>query len=135
MSKVNFGTTQETLTDEQKAKLEEILAKYDPENLSDEDRKAMMDEMRAAGLPRSRETFQMLKDAGFQPPKPPTGQGMPAGLGQTTSSGDTDMRSQLMDMIEKLKSGTLSEKDFLSQITQWGRNLSTSTGNLFDQSV
>ena len=54
------------MTGEQKAAMQEILSKYDPENMSRADRKALFDELKAADIPRGRESREILKEAGFE---------------------------------------------------------------------
>ena len=63
------------LTDDQRTSLEEILAKYDPENMTKEEMESLRTELREAGIPRCREVGQAMKEAGFAPPE---GQGDPA---------------------------------------------------------
>lgn len=54
------------MSGEQKAAMQEILSKYDPENMSKTDRKALFDELKAADIPRGKESREILKEAGFE---------------------------------------------------------------------
>ena len=61
MSKVG----QTLMTESQKTSFQEIISKYDPENFSQKDFEAMGEELRQAGIGRTREVKSMLEDAGF----------------------------------------------------------------------
>jgi hypothetical protein len=63
-------TQSRTLTDEQKTQLEEILAKYDPENMTESDKKALVEELRSANIPPCKATFEAMEAAGFTRPTP-----------------------------------------------------------------
>jgi hypothetical protein len=56
------------LTDKQKALIAAIIAKYDPNNFSLEDRISMMAELRAAGIPPCLELRAILHREGFKAP-------------------------------------------------------------------
>jgi hypothetical protein len=56
---------QTRMTEGQKSSFQEIISKYDPENFSQNDFKAMEGELRQAGIGRTREAKSMLEDAGF----------------------------------------------------------------------
>jgi hypothetical protein len=134
-----FAQKQTSLSDEQKATLEEILAKYDSENLSDEDAKALMDELKAAGIPPCKDTFEIMKAEGFTPPKPPEGQGPPPpppsdGSNQTSSL-TSEQKTQLMDLIEQLKNGEISEDSFLTTLNQMASSGLLSSGSVINQTV
>lgn len=77
------------MTDSQKTSLQEIISNYDSDNFSQKDFEAMEDELKSAGIGRTREAKSMLEDAGFDitqyakngpgagqgPGGPPQGQG------------------------------------------------------------
>ncbi len=67
------GSTNSSLTEEQKTTLEEILSKYDASSMTDEEVKKMMDEIRAAGIRPSKEFGEIMNEAGFKPPEKPQG--------------------------------------------------------------
>ncbi len=67
--------TTDKLSSTQEENLKEIISKYDPENLSTEDRKEMHEEMKAAGIPKGRGMISIMKEAGFKGPRK-AGQGM-----------------------------------------------------------
>lgn len=62
---------EQPLTDEQKKVISDILSKYDPSNMIEEDKENMRNELKNAGIKPSRELGKMLKEAGFTlPPSP-----------------------------------------------------------------
>lgn len=66
-----------SLSKEQKSQLEELLSKYDPAAMTEEDYMALGDAMKELGVTPSGEVRTMLEDAGFSPPEKPGGpQGM-----------------------------------------------------------
>ncbi len=136
------------LTDDQKSTLEEILAQYDLENLTDEQLQEIHDQMDEAGIQRSRETMEIMTQAGldFSTMTPPDKQGPPPSQGEGLSisatadaqgllSGTTSEGSTLMSLISQLQSGEASEEDVQSYIDQLKQALSNSLGNLIDQYI
>lgn len=73
------GGSAAKLTDEQKTAAEEILAQYDPEELSEEDVEEIRQQLRDAGIAPSRDLKALLEEAGFDAeqfrPKGPGGPG------------------------------------------------------------
>jgi len=135
-----------SLTDEQQSTLNEILSQYDPENLTDEDAKSMMDAIRDAGIRPSREVGQTLEAAGFdmeqlKPPAPPEGSGMggpggPPPSGAEGSSETEDETSQLISqLLEQIQNGDVSEDDLSSLLLALQSEGLTSTGLFVDQSA
>ena len=127
-----FSAQQTTLTEEERARLEEILAKYDPENMSDEEKQALMEELKSSGIPRCRETFQAIKGAGFELPKPPQGQAGPE-AGQAQEAGA--MFPELMNLLNQLKQGDITQDDFFAQLELFKNDLAGTLGLLIDQEV
>jgi len=126
------------LTDDQKEAVLEIVSRYNAENFSDEDKKAMMEELKSAGLPKSREVGELLREEGFDI-KPPEGgpQGMPAmrpgGMQkQEKSDAMTDAYDQLKEILEKLENGELDEESLLKSLNTLRESFSQNTGNLVD---
>jgi len=127
--------SQQSLTEDQKNALEEILAKYDPENMTEEERQAMRAEMREAGIPRTAETGQILMDAGFMP-KPP--EGMAAGGPPPGPPPDEaeEKDTTLLDLINQAKSGEIDEDEFISLLLDYAESGgSINPGNVIDKSV
>ena len=67
-----FSVSQ-TMTDDEKELLNEILANYDSENMTAEESIAMMDEIKTAGIKPSKELRETMDAAGFKPPEKPEG--------------------------------------------------------------
>ncbi len=101
------------LSQEQKNTLEEILAKYDPEKMTQEDMKAMREEIAEAGIPRSRETMVMLREAGFTPPPKPN-QGTESLLGEENQT--QSEKGELWDLYQQLQNGEITEAEFQTLI-------------------
>lgn len=126
-----------SLTEEQKKTLQDIIAKYDPENMTSEDTKSMMDEIKEAGIKPSKEFGEIMNTAGFKPPERPSGpppSGPPPSETQESST-DNDLTSQLLDLLNEQKSGSVSEEDlntFIETLKSSGNSL---IGTLINQKV
>lgn len=103
------------LTDDQKKSLEEILAKYDPDNMSEDDRRAMLQEMQDAGIPRSQDTMDMLRAAGFKPAKKTDSAQVPSLL-DSAQDQTGNQTGELWSVYQQFQSGEITEAEFLSQI-------------------
>jgi hypothetical protein len=133
----NYQTsTTSKLTDEQKSTLADIIAKYDPENMTDEDTKAMMDEIKEAGIGPSKEFGEIMNAAGFKPPEKPEG---PPPTDDTTSStssssttSTTEVPEYLASFLEKQESGTATEDDILTLVQNLLNSNKSTTGSIVD---
>ncbi|MGD8778703.1 MAG: hypothetical protein PVH88_07040 [Ignavibacteria bacterium] len=108
-----------SLTEEQKKQLEEILAKYDSEDMDEESRKAMMEEIKKAGFEPSREVDEMLNEAGFEPPEKLEGD-MPAPLEE---SGEKEVPQFISDFIQQYEAGDTTQEEldsFLQKLEDMG---------------
>ncbi len=124
------GIHSQSLTEDQKASLREILAKYDPENFSNIDRGSMRRDMRMAALYPSRELFQILEEAGFSRPANKTIPG-------TAETIDTSRRPDgtLMELLQQFKIGGLSEQEFASEVEQVKQRQAVSIGEMIDSTI
>ena len=105
------GTQATPFTDDQKDKAKEIIAQYDMENFSQEDRLSLRKELHAQGL-RGQDMKEMLKEV-------PTSKE----LAQAPSSVEdikeaNDPKAVLMQLIEQKESGVIEDKDFTSQLAE-----------------
>jgi hypothetical protein len=132
MQQINFRSESSSkLTEDQKTKLEEILAKYDPENMTDESAKAMMDEIKAAGIGPSREFGQIMNEAGFKPPEKP--EGPPP---QDSAGGvQKEMPDFMIDFMKKQEAGEVTDADIYSLIQNLLSTDKSTTGSIIDQKV
>ncbi|BBD08147.1 hypothetical protein [Desulfovibrio ferrophilus] len=99
------------MTEEQKTTAEEILAKYDPENMTRDDMLAMRKEFHEAGIPRSRELQQMLQESGFKGPRKENENALQAQGNQFGTK-----RGALWQLYQQFQSGELNEEEFIEQI-------------------
>ena len=95
------------MTEEEKQKAEDIFSKYDPENMSKEDMEEMRSELREAGIRRSPELRDMMRDAGFGPGNPPQGAPM---------AQDSSGKGELWDVYQQFMNGDITEAEFLAQV-------------------
>lgn len=109
------------MTEEQKSRMEDILGKYDPENVSREDMESLRQELLEAGIPRSKESMQMMREAGFGPPAK-DGDGPQGTQGQLETK-----KGELWDIYQQLQNGEISEADFMQHIRG-----QVATGSLID---
>lgn len=116
------------LTDEQKTQLEEILAKYDPENMTAEDQKALMEELKDAKIPMGKDTSEIMEKAGFSrpsgpPPPPPPSQ---------ESDTDNSINATFVKLMDQFQSGEITEESFLDQLNDLKDQILNGTGNVID---
>jgi hypothetical protein len=122
-----------TLTDDQKETLQDILAKYDSDNMTADSMKEMMDEIKNAGIKPSKEFGQIMNDAGFKPPEKP--QGPPPEDSTSSTSDSTTLPDYLQDFITKEESGTVNQSDIDSLIQSLKSSGKMTEGVLVDQKV
>lgn len=118
-----------TLTDEQKSKLEEILSKYDPANMTEADQKSLMEELRSANIPPCKATFETMEAAGFAKPTPPAGP-PPDQTGSTTDSGSVN--ASFLDLLRQFQAGEVSESEFLDELSAIKEELEQGSGAVID---
>ena len=136
------------LSEEQENALQDILANYDLENITQEELDSLHAEMEEAGIPRSRETMQIMTEAGLDfsamaPPEgspppggmPPGGAGGPGGVGGTEESSESSTASTLMDLINQIQTGEADESDLEDFLGQFKQALTSSVGNMIDQYI
>ncbi|MFZ5569560.1 MAG: hypothetical protein ACOZF0_04100 [Thermodesulfobacteriota bacterium] len=127
-----LSNEQTLLGDERKQQLKEILAGYHPENISAEEQSRLWAELKAAGIPRNRETIQLLQKAGFDIAPLPAGQdrqGIP-----DIQSGQL-VTPRILDLFRQRDSGNITEAEFQSRIEDLKQLLHTPTGTLLDRSA
>lgn len=115
------------LSDEQKETLNNILSNYDIENLDDEGKKELMEELKSSGIPVCKELKETLDAAGFQPPPPPDK------AGETGSTTSRELPQFILDFISKQESGEVTQDDINTLITNLQNNGQLTTGTLVDK--
>lgn len=120
------------LSDEQKKTLEDILSKYDANSMTDESAKAMMDEIKTAGIGPSREFGQIMNEAGFKPPEKPEG---PPPEDSAKGTSESEIPSFMVDFMDKQKSGEVTDEDIYSLIQNLLNTNKSTTGSIIDQKV
>ena len=106
------GTQATPFTDDQKDKAKEIIAQYDMENFSQEDRLSMRKELHAEGL-KGKELQEILKK---ELPAPEESAPPPTSAAEIKEANDP--KAVLMQLLEQKESGTIEEKDFSSQLAE-----------------
>lgn len=142
------GVFQNTLSDEQKSSISDILSQYDPEDLSDEDVQSIKDQLKEAGVRPSPELKSALEGAGFdaeafRPAGPPPGgpgqaggppPGPPPGEGGETEASEETLKT-LASIFEDYDLESLTE-DNLDEIQQKLKEVGISLpGSVIDQSA
>ncbi|MFH1198101.1 MAG: hypothetical protein V1720_20535 [bacterium] len=118
------------LTDEQKKSLEDILAKYDSENMTGESTKALFDELKSSGIPPSKDVKEALDAAGFKPPEKPQGPPPQMGTEELSQNAKT-----LLDYLQKVESGEATQEELNSFIAQLQNSGSILQGSIIDTSA
>lgn len=133
ISSINSGQYQigsiTKLTDDQKQKLDEILAKYDSSSITSDSMKSLMDELRSSNIPPCKETREAMDAAGFKPPEKPQG---PPPDDQTQGT-QNSLPQYLLDFIQKEESGSVTQDDIDSLIKNLQNSGETTTGSLVDE--
>ena len=104
-----FSMRSSNLTDDQKNQIESVLSKYDSENITNEDKQKLKDELKSLNVGPSKELFEILKSAGFGPNemKGKEAEGLPPMPGNASGEAPTFMQ----DFMEKQKAGTVTQDD------------------------
>jgi hypothetical protein len=123
----NAQFTDYTLTDDQKQTLEEIVAKYDSENMTGEDTKALFEELKSAGIPPSKDVKETLDAAGFKTPEKPNGEPPKTEGTELSSNAKT-----LIDILQKAETGEATQDEINAFITQLQSTSSVFSGSLID---
>ena len=150
-----------SLTDDQKEKLNSILANYDSSNMTQDSTQSLLDALKSSGIQPSQAVQSYIASKGFniQPPQgppPPDSTSSLSCLNSTTlsslsdssstsssSSGsnsfstvssDAGLTAFLSDFIDKKKTGSVTQDDINSLITNLQNSGQSTTGALVDQS-
>ena len=125
----------EPMTDDQKTTLAEILEKYDAENITEDEKKSMMDEIKEAGITPSKESKEIIETAGFELGKPPEGKGPqgppPEGMMQKMK----EMNPEIADLFEQFKNGDIDEDQLKVQLEQYKPDMGEFPGDFADMYV
>jgi mono/diheme cytochrome c family protein len=110
------GGSAAKLTDEQKTAAEEILAQYDPEQLSEEDVEQIKQQLRDVGIAPSRDLKGLLEEAGFdaeqfRPQRPGGSGGPPDGAPPPPPELSEEEVQTLASIFEAYDAENLSEDD------------------------
>lgn len=113
------------MTEQDKTKFSEIVANYDPKNMSESDKAALRDDLKAAGLRPGEDMKNMMEQAGFQvgPPQPPSA-GARGEAAQTPEF--------LSDFVSKFRSGSATENDLDELLSNLKARGLTYVGNFVD---
>jgi hypothetical protein len=123
-----FNDSAAKLTDEQKETLQSIISNYDPENMTQESMKAMMEEIKEAGITPSKDMRDIMDAAGFKPPEKP--QGPPP---QEGTDAQGNIPQFLVDFIEKQQSGEVTQEDIDTLLSNLQAAGKTTLGSIVDQ--
>lgn len=118
-----------SLTDDQKAAIEEVVAKYDSSSTSGEDFHTMMEEIKELGFGPSEDVKDILDAAGFEKPEGTPPQGPPP------SGGKGEIPDFLSEIFQQKEDGTISQDDFDTIMSNLQSTYESVTGNFIDESV
>lgn len=126
----NQINSERILTGDQKELLEEILAKYDSDNMTSDSMKAMMEEIKATGITPSKDLRETMDAAGFKPPEKPGGPPP-----EELSDSSKDFPQYLLDFIEKKESGEVTQSDIDTLIESLTKAGELTQGNFLDRKI
>ncbi len=124
----------ESLTETEKTQLEEILAEYDAENLTEEDVQSIFDEIREAGIQPGKAVKETVEAAGFdlEQFRPDRPAGPPPGMsGSKPESVNLSSLKSLQTILNKYDLSNLSAEDETSLYSQIQDAGLMEPGNLF----
>ena len=134
MSSMSFPQqTSKALTEEETSQLQEIMSRFDPENMTRDDYESMRVELEEAGLMDNVNTHKALKEAGYEPPAPPEGMHGP-GRAPGQDEDDDEAKAELLKLLQQLEDEEIDEEFFSTQMRELLQNTGA-TGNLVDQYV
>ncbi len=114
----NFETK---LSDEQKSTLKTIISQYDPENMTEESTKQMMNEIKDAGIVPSKEFGEIMDKAGFKRPDPPREGQMPP-KGEIPNFTNKNSVEVFLSFMSKHETGSATKEDFENMVQQLTAN-------------
>lgn len=121
-----------SLTEPQKEALQEILARYQPENFSSQDRAALRQEMKDAGIPRTPEAEKIIRENGFT-------NRTPAGNNQLTAYAGNQQEQlitpKIISLFKQHDLGELTDQQFQTRLEQMRQQFPKSSGNLVNKPV
>lgn len=120
------------LNDQQKTQAQEIISKYDPQNMTQEDQMSMRQEFREAGIHPGEDLKNILEEAGFEVKPPPRMHPPMMGAKSMQTEGAPQF---FIDFIEKLTAGNLTEEDIDTFIESMKTNGEEIKGLLINQTA
>jgi len=120
------------MTESQRSSFQEIISKYDPENFSQANFDAMGEELRQAGIGRTREVKSMLETAGFNVdqyaedgPGAVGGKGGPGGKGKPPMQGPIDMQAlqsfqEILNSYDLTNMSSEDDENLMNELTNSG---------------
>ena len=139
---MNPMRSMQSLTDEQKQTIADILSQYDPENITEEDAKAIFQAFKDAGITPAKGMKEAIEAAGFNAEDlrskgmPEKGGKMPPPPPPQESSSSTGMNisalQSLQELLNQYDLSNLSEEDQAQLYTQLQQNGFLNTGNVVD---
>lgn len=125
----------ESLTDDQKSTLEEILSNYDAENITEDETKSLMDEIKDAGIAPSEESKELIETAGFsmEPPEGEAPQGPPPEEGAMQTM--QEMNPEVASIFEQFQNGEIDEDELKSQLEEYKPDMGEFPGDFTDMFV
>ena len=147
----SFPPPSRPLTSDQKSLISDTLSGYDPDSLTAEDARKILDTFREAGIRGGKETRQAIQDAGFDEKKlldlarpegapeggPQGGPHGPRGARGSNSSSSLDMSAlqSLQSILNKYDLSSMSDEDESNLLTQLNNAGLVRTGYMIDLSA
>jgi hypothetical protein len=129
----SVGSTDNSLSDDQKSTLQDILSKYDASSMTDDSTKTMMDEIKEAGIKPSKAFGEIMNAAGFKPPEKPSGP--PPDEQASGMNSNSKISEELLAFIKKQESGDISQNDIATLIQTLQNSGQSAQGSLVDQTA
>ncbi|MBK7105755.1 MAG: hypothetical protein IPH62_10765 [Ignavibacteriae bacterium] len=121
-----------SLTDEQKSTLKEIISNYDSSNMTENNWKSMMEEIKSSEIGPGEDMKVIMEEAGFEKPK---GMKPPDGFGNRPPVEDKETIDLIKEYMEKKESGEISQDEFDTFLQSLFSSKDTTNGLLIDKSI
>jgi hypothetical protein len=123
-----------SLSDDQKETINSILSNYDSENMTKENFDSLFDELKSSGIQMCDDLKEILETSGFQPSEGPQGP-PPTDDNSSTDQTSNSLTEDMIDILEKIKSGDISSDDIDSLIKNLQESGQLTQGNLVNKTA
>lgn len=116
------------MTDDQKVQLGNIISKYNPDNMNENDLANMLTEIMEAGITPGKEFGDIMNAAGFEPPAKPEGP-------PPRNINNAEPPAYLRDFVSKVLNSEVTDDDLITLVQNLNNSGMPVKGNIVDQKI